>query len=137
MSSSGVKVRPASAFTPNTRKKSPLTYSPSAYRASPDGERLKRAALHAITPEKACCSLRISSYWADVSRALRVENQPARMESFSKSIETSSRGFWTGSVRRRIASTSSKIAVFAPMPNASDATATTANPGLFLSCRSP
>ena len=42
----------------------PLTYSPSAHRASPPVARLKRLALHASTPLNACCCLRISSHCA-------------------------------------------------------------------------
>src|SRR5437868_12676248 len=76
-------------------------------------------------------------HWAEVSLALRLDHQPARAEPFSKSIDTSSCGSRTGNILRRIAFTSWKIAVFAPMPRASDSTATKLNPGLCFNCRSP
>ena len=46
---------------------------------------------------------------------------------------TSSSGLLTGSERRRKSLTRLKIAVFAPMPIASESTATTVNPGLLAS----
>ena len=49
---------------------------------------------------------------------------------------TSSSGFLTGSERRRKSFTRLKIAVFAPMPSASEKIATTQKPGLLRSCRS-
>ena len=57
---------------------------------------------------------------------------------FTPSIErssTSSSGFLTGMARRSTSLTSAKIAVFAPMPSASDRIATAANPGLSRSRR--
>jgi hypothetical protein len=44
-------------------------------------------------------------------------------------------GFATGSARSITASTTAKMAVFAPMPTASDRTATSKKPGLFESVR--
>jgi hypothetical protein len=49
---------------------------------------------------------------------------------------TSSPGFLTGNERSRKSFTRLKIAVFAPMPSASDTTATAVNAGLFRNCRS-
>jgi hypothetical protein len=46
-------------------------------------------------------------------------------------------GFSTGSDRSSTASIKLKIAVFAPMPNASVRMATAENPGDFASMRSP
>src|ERR1700722_9797595 len=46
-------------------------------------------------------------------------------------------GSLTGIVRSRIASISWKIAVFAPIPSASDSTPTSVNPGESRSCRIP
>ena len=51
--------------------------------------------------------------------------------------ETSSSGARTGSDRSIAASISVKIAVFAPMPSASDSTAMAVNPGLRRSMRTP
>src|SRR6202167_4179271 len=115
------------AATRSTLKKSPLTNRPSAYRAFPPCARLNTFALHAITPENDCCCVRKLSHCADVKFALRVDHQPDRLEPFTKSIYASSRGFPTGNGRSRMASISWKIAVFAPIPSASDSTATAVN----------
>ena len=48
---------------------------------------------------------------------------------------TSCCGFFTGSTRRRNSLTRLKIAVLAPMPSASESTATDANPGFSRSSR--
>src|SRR5262249_19489687 len=77
------------------------------------------------------------SHCAEVKFALRVDHQPDRLESFPKSINASSCGFATGSARNRMASISWKIAVFAPIPRASDSTATAVNIGFRRSWRSP
>ena len=50
---------------------------------------------------------------------------------------TSSSGLRTGSVRSRNSLTRLKTAVLAPMPNASDSTATAVKPGFLTSWRSP
>src|SRR5207245_9759353 len=77
------------------------------------------------------------SHCAELKFALRVDHQPERLESFPKSTYASSCGFATGSVRNRMASINWKIAVFAPIPRASDITATAVNVGFRRSCRSP
>src|SRR5215471_21465810 len=77
------------------------------------------------------------SHCAEVKFALRVDHQPDRLESFPKSIYASSCGFATGSARNRMTSISWKIAVFAPIPRASDSTATAVNVGFKRSWRSP
>src|SRR3989442_9062744 len=77
------------------------------------------------------------SHCAEVKFALRVDHQPDRLESFPKSTYASSCGFATGSVRNRMASINWKIAVFAPIPRASDITATAVNVGFRRSCRNP
>ena len=65
-------------------------------------------------------------------------NRPVRPLSWvSMRTSTSSCGIATGSVRRRTASTSWKIAVLAPVPSASVRIATAANGGLRRSSRAP
>ena len=49
----------------------------------------------------------------------------------------SSSGFFTGRLSRSTASTTVKIAVFAPMPRASERIATAVNPGLLARMRAP
>ena len=73
-----------------------------------------------------------------VSIGRRAEKRPVRPFGVSAMrISASSFGRDTGSVRRRTASRSWKIAVFAPMPSASDRIATTAKPGVRRRRRTP
>jgi hypothetical protein len=55
----------------------------------------------------------------------------------SSRTRTSCSGFGNGSGRSSTASTTLKMAVFAPMPKASVKTTTAVNPGFFQSIRSP
>ena len=59
-----------------------------------------------------------------------------RWVAFSQT-RTSWSGFLNGSGRSRIALTTLKMAVFAPMPSASASTAMAVNAGLFVSIRRP
>jgi hypothetical protein len=63
-SSPAAKVRPSAGFTPASEKKFALTNNPSAYRASPPADRLKRVALQDMTPVNASWRFRISSHSA-------------------------------------------------------------------------
>ena len=60
-----------------------------------------------------------------------------RVEPASKSISASSCALFTGSAFRRIAFTSWKMAVFAPIPRASERIAMAAKPGLDFNWRIP
>ena len=55
----------------------------------------------------------------------------------AQSSKTSCCGFWTGSILSSTASIRLKIAVFAPMPSASDSTATAVKLVFFASIRNP
>ena len=59
---------------------------------------------------------------------IRLEKRPLSFDPRGKWITTSSCGSVTGRVRRRTASSNWKIAVFAPMPSASDRMAAAAKP---------
>jgi hypothetical protein len=78
--------------------------------------------------EKTCCRRSISSNIA-------TDRSSCRPFGLSVDIRTSRPGSSTGSVRSTSALTRLKMALFAPMPSASDSTATAVKPGFLLSVR--
>jgi hypothetical protein len=112
------------AGTPTTSKNSPLAKKASTSCASPPEARSRRVSEQAAAPATSCGAR------ARISSQIGFVHEPSL-------TRTSAPGSRTGSARRIRLSTSVKIAVFAPIPSASEATATNVNPGLRRSTRSP
>ena len=137
-SSAGSMSRPRAARPSSAWKNPPLTKSPSARRDSPPDDMSNDVAPHANMSVSDWPPSRIFSQSGLVSEGLAPWNEPVRPLLFG-AIRTSTicSGWRSGSVRRRTMSSSWKIAAFAPIPSASDRSATAANPGLRRSTRAP
>jgi hypothetical protein len=125
-SSASVIVRPRTAGTPSRSNIRPLTHRPSTISVCPLRARLKRAPAHANPPSKRRSRSRICSHM--------VWDQNVRRPVASRSM-TSWCGSLTGSVRRNRLSRIEKMAVFAPIPSASDRIAMSDTTGVDLSER--
>ena len=125
-SSSREKTRPSSGRTPSTSKYPPLAQTPSTISVCPPGARLNRVDDHAKDPAKRSARSRICSqigFVHDIRRA------PL------SSTMASCCGASTGSVRRIRLLRIEKIAVFAPIPRASDRRAMAVTMGVARSAR--
>ena len=123
VSSASMSVRPSTAGTPSVSKNDPLAHSPSTQCVSPPADRSNCEGPHAATPSKRPAS-RCSHCQAGKPRPMPPTT--ARRP-----------GSRTGSGRSMTLLMSEKMAVLAPMPSANVSTATSVNPGLRESRRTP
>ena len=105
-------------------------------RASPPSDRLNSSRPQANSPENGSRRRAISRQIGCVTEGNQLSKLPRAPSRSMMRISTRLGGSATGSVRRRTALTTSKSAVFAPMPSASERMATSANPGLRRKLRS-
>src|SRR5580704_18976538 len=145
LSSASVRSRPIQGCTPKVLKKFPETYSPFRVSACACDPALR-------TPSgalPACSAARSvnSGVWSRKTLYASHENNekfpsfpwmyPPQLQQRTLSpMRQSSSGFVTGSDFNITWCTSVKIAVVAPIPNASVITAVAVNPGAFRNCRS-
>jgi hypothetical protein len=78
-----------------------------------------------------------AGYGNAVSELPSVHRGNRRSDGSAIFSQTSSCGFFTGSIRNRTASINVKIAVFAPIPSANKSRATAVNPGVLPKRRRP
>ncbi len=130
-SSAGVNVRPSIAGTPSVSNMPPLAQMPSTNCVSPPAARLNRWLLHANSPSYRSRRDRICSQIGFVH-----DRRPVPLLITVPSVIIASCcGALTGSARSSRLLTSEKIAVLAPMPSASDSTATRETTGVARSAR--
>jgi hypothetical protein len=123
-SSDGFSVRPSNADTPSTSKYEPLTHISSTKSGMPLSARLKREFDVASAPSK-------RSWWP------RICSQTGLVQLVGPPLPTTTRrcGSVTGNDLSRRLSRSEKIAVFAPIPSASDKIATAVTTGVAFRAR--
>ena len=121
-SSSAVIVRPIRAGTPRTSKNRPLAQIPSTISVWPLCARLNRPEDHAVAPATRSSCARICSHTGLVKDVSSSPNWTS----------ASWLGSFTGSVRSTRVSRIEKMAVFAPIPSASDSSAIAVTTGVDL-----
>jgi hypothetical protein len=126
-SSAAVKVRPRAAGTPSTSNMRPLAKSPSTGSAAPPRARSKRVLAYAKAPSCSAGRSRTASQIGLVHHAPNRVSSPA--------IRTRRSACGTGRARSTSASAMENIAVFAPMPSASESTATAVTSGAARKAR--